>query len=66
MTFKSRAFEVKEHPAGDPHDPFSKEEVEKGLLLRLARMDYPDQDQAMLCGPAAFFYCLLIWIGYTN
>lgn len=60
VTFKSRAFEVKEHPAGDPHDPFSKEEVEKGLLLRLARMDYPDQDQAMLCGPAAFFYCLLI------
>ena len=60
VTFKSRAFEVKEHPAGDPLDPFSKEEVEKGLLLRLARMDYPDQDQAMLCGPAAFFYCLLI------
>ncbi|MFQ1013633.1 hypothetical protein ACFX2U_12465 [Gilliamella apicola] len=60
VTFKSRAFEVKEHPVGDPLDPFSKEEVEKGLLLRLAKMDYPDQDQAMLCGPAAFFYCLLI------
>ncbi|WP_218777145.1 hypothetical protein, partial [Gilliamella apicola] len=60
VSFKSRAFEVKEHPAGDPLDPFSKEEVEKGLLLRLAKVDYPDQDRSMLCGPAAFFYCLLI------
>ena len=60
VSFKSRAFEVKEHPAGDPLDPFSKEEVEKGLLLRLAKVDYPDQRYAMLCGPAAFFYCLLI------
>lgn len=60
VSFKSRAFEAKEHPAGDPLDPFSKEEIEKGLQLRLAKMDYPNQDQAMLCGPAAFFYCLLI------
>ena len=60
VSFKSRAFEDKEHPAGDPLDPFSKEEVEKGLLLRLAKVDYPDQHYAMLCGPAAFFYCLLI------
>ncbi|OTQ27850.1 hypothetical protein [Gilliamella apicola] len=60
VSFKSRAFEVKEHPAGDPLDPFSKEEVEKGLLLRLAKVDYPDQDRSMLCGPAAFFYCLLM------
>ena len=60
VSFKSRAFEDKEHPAGDPLDPFSKEEVEKGLLLRLAKVDYPDQDRSMLCGPAAFFYCLLI------
>ena len=60
VSFKSRAFEAKEHPAGDPLDPFSKEEVEKGLLLRLAKVDYPDQLYVMLCGPAAFFYCLLI------
>ena len=60
VSFKSRVFEAKEHPAGDPLDPFSKEEVEKGLLLRLAKVDYPDQDRSMLCGPAAFFYCLLI------
>ena len=60
VTFKSRAFEAKEHPAGDPLDPFSKEEIEKGLQLRLAKMDYPDQDRSSLCGPAAFFYCLLM------
>ena len=60
VSFKSRAFEVKEHPAGDPHDPFRKEKIEEGLAFRLAKLDYPNQDRSMLCGPAAFFYCLLI------
>ena len=60
VTFKSRAFEVKEHPVGDPLDPFSKEKIEEGLAFRLAKLDYPNQDQSMLCGPAAFFYCLFI------
>ena len=69
VSFKSRAFEAKEHPVGDPLDPFSKEKIDEGLKSRLAKekignsvvkKDYPNQDQAMLCGPAAFFYCLLM------
>ncbi|MFQ1055931.1 hypothetical protein ACFX2V_12920 [Gilliamella apicola] len=60
VSFKSRAFEVKEHPVGDQHDPFRKEKIEEGLTFRLAKLDYPNQDRSMLCGPAAFFYCLLI------
>ena len=82
VTFKSRAFEAKEHPVGDPHDPFSKEKIDESLKLRLAKekideglksrlakekvdedlvkMEFPNQQQAMLCGPAAFFYCLLV------
>ena len=60
VSFKSRAFEAKEHPVGDPLDPFSKEEIEKGLQSRLAKVDYPNQRYSSLCGPAAFFYCLLI------
>ena len=60
VPFKPRAFEVKEHPVGDPLDPFSKEKIEEGLAFRLAKLDYPNQDQSMLCGPAAFFYCLFI------
>ena len=60
VSFKSRAFEVKEHPAGDPLDPFSKEKIETGLKLRLAQWNFPAQGDSSLCGPAAFFYCLLM------
>jgi len=60
VPFKPRAFEVKEHPVGDPLDPFSKEKIEASLRSRLAKANYPDQANSMLCGPAAFFYCLFI------
>ncbi len=60
ITFKSRSFEAKEHPAGDPQDPFTKAKIERALQLRLAKYDFPDQGDASLCGPAAFFYCLLM------
>ena len=60
VSFKSRAFEAKEHPVGDPHDPFSKEKIETGLKFRLAQLNFPAQGDSSLCGPAAFFYCLLM------
>lgn len=60
LSSKIRAFETVEYPQGTPQDPFSIEKIEEGLKSRLAKKDYPDQGQSMLCGPAAFFYCLLI------
>ena len=60
VTFKPRVFEAKEHPAGDPLDPFSKEKIETALKFRLAQWNYPAQGDSSLCGPAAFFYCLLM------
>lgn len=61
ITLKPRVFEVKEHPVGDPLDPFTKVEIEKVLQKRLAKnYNFPDQHYSSLCGPAAFFYCLLM------
>lgn len=40
------------------NDPFSKEQISQELKERL-KLPYPDQDEASLCGPAAFYYCLL-------
>jgi hypothetical protein len=60
ITSKPRVFEVKEHPVGDPLDPFTKAKIERALQLRLAKYDFPYQGDASLCGPAAFFYCLLM------
>lgn len=47
-----------EHPVGDPLDPFTRTKVEKQLSDRLNYLSFPDQNRAMLCGSAAFFYCL--------
>lgn len=60
--YKERAFEAKEHPKGDPYDPFTKEKIQNALRSRLmlTKTDLPNQGDASLCGPAAFFYSLLI------
>lgn len=52
-----RIFTCKDLPA-NKDDPFSKESVEASLFSRL-KEPYPDQNDTNLCGPAAFFYCVL-------
>ncbi|WP_241009158.1 hypothetical protein [Aggregatibacter actinomycetemcomitans] len=41
-----------------PNDPFDKREIALQIKNRLDE-PYPDQDETSLCGPAAFYYCLL-------
>ncbi|NWK76036.1 hypothetical protein HYG93_17595 [Acinetobacter sp. SwsAc6] len=53
-----RIFVSTQHPVGDELDPFTKEKIQQGLLSRL-KEKYPDQNRTNLCGPAAFFYCVL-------
>lgn len=43
---------------GEPKDPFSKAQIEAGLQSRLNE-PFPYQDLASLCGPAAYFFCLI-------
>ncbi|RZG77976.1 hypothetical protein EXE10_18545 [Acinetobacter sp. WCHAc060033] len=51
-------FICKEHPPNTTKDPFVKNTVEASLASRL-KEPYPDQKYTNLCGPAAFFYCVL-------
>lgn len=57
ITSKS-IFICKEHPPNTAKDPFTKNSVEASLSSRLKER-YPDQKSTNLCGPAAFFYCVL-------
>ncbi|CAI3144018.1 hypothetical protein MWMV7_MWMV7_02264 [Acinetobacter calcoaceticus] len=43
---------------GEEKDPFSKAQIEAGLQSRLNE-PLPDQDRTSLCGPAAYFFCLI-------
>ncbi|MEO4206611.1 hypothetical protein ACYU0V_12775 [Acinetobacter sp. X9] len=43
---------------GEPKDPFSKAQIEAGLQSRLNE-PLPNQDFTSLCGPAAYFFCLI-------
>ncbi|MGN2485881.1 hypothetical protein [Acinetobacter calcoaceticus] len=43
---------------GEAKDPFSKIQIEAGLQARLNE-PLPDQSDASLCGPAAYFFCLI-------
>jgi hypothetical protein len=67
MTCKERVYVSLEHPVGDPLDPFEIEVIEEQLEARKAASilkpegkNYPNQYYSMLCGPAAFFYCLML------
>jgi hypothetical protein len=67
ITCLPRFFVALEHPIGDPLDPFTKITIEKELNIRKAASllgpeggYYPDQYYSMLCGPAAFYYCLMM------
>ena len=43
---------------GESKDPFSKAQIEAGLQARLNE-PFPNQDSTSLCGPAAYFFCLI-------
>lgn len=43
---------------GESKDPFSKAQIEAGLQSRLNE-PLPNQDLTSLCGPAAYFFCLI-------
>ncbi|HHX7178872.1 TPA: hypothetical protein ACVG9H_003033 [Enterobacter hormaechei] len=56
-----------EHPIGDPLDPFTKINIKSELDIKKAASllgpegeYYPNQYYSMLCGPAAFYYCLMM------
>ncbi|VXB55058.1 Zn-binding Pro-Ala-Ala-Arg (PAAR) domain-containing protein, incolved in TypeVI secretion [Pseudomonas sp. 8AS] len=69
---KERVFNDRDYPMGSPGDPFEKQQIIEQLRVRVARAHgrsttsqirlpaYPDQDRTSLCGPAAFFYALLM------
>lgn len=67
ITCLPRFFVSLEHPIGDPLDPFTKNIVKNELDARKAASllgpegeYYPNQYYSMLCGPAAFYYCLMM------
>lgn len=67
-----RVFNDRGYPMGSPGDPFEKQLIIDQLRVRVARAHgrqtnsqmrlpvYPDQDRTSLCGPAVFFYALLM------
>lgn len=73
ISSKPRIFEAKEHPIGDPLDPFTKQNVEDEIRIRTTRPIpsaypnlnarlthyYPNQGASSCCGPATFFDSLL-------
>lgn len=42
----------------EPKDPFTKKQIESGLQARLNN-PFPVQESTSLCGPAAYFFCLI-------
>lgn len=53
-----RPFIAKEYPIGHDLDPFERSTIQEQITTRFNQLDYPDQGDSSLCGPAAFFYCL--------
>lgn len=67
ITCIPRFFVALEHSIGDPLDPFTKNNIKIELdtkkaasLLGPEGEYYPNQYYSMLCGPAAFYYCLMM------
>ncbi|MEB7597842.1 hypothetical protein [Raoultella terrigena] len=60
ITCLERAFIAKEYPIGSEDDPFDKKKIESQLTSRIKHSNYPNQGGTSLCGPASFFYCLLM------
>lgn len=60
ITCLERAFIAKEYPIGSADDPFDKKRIEQQIVSRMSHSSYPNQAGTSLCGPASFFYCLLM------
>lgn len=60
ITIPERAFIAKKYPVGTPLDPFEKKRIEVDIEDRFYHRSYPTQNNASVCGSAAFFYCLQI------
>lgn len=58
ITRPERPFIAEEYPIGHPLDPFEQNIIAKQIGNRFDWVDFPMQQDASLCGPAAFFYCL--------
>ena len=52
-------FVTPEYPSESPKDPFRKSKIEEEFTKRINGETYPSQKETSLCGPAAYFYCLL-------
>jgi len=59
ITIPERPFIAKEYPIGHSIDPFDKNLIERQIDERFNGFSLPNQIAASVCGPAAFFYCLL-------
>lgn len=53
-----RPFIAEEYPIGDPRDPFEVNLIEGQINDRVNKVNFPNQNAASVCGPAAFFYCI--------
>lgn len=62
---RKQIFVTPEYPAGHQKDPFRKDKIEQEFKARIKAgkngqgLGYPNQKRSSLCGPAAYFYCLL-------
>ncbi|ULJ59370.1 hypothetical protein [Wielerella bovis] len=52
-------FVTSEYPPDHSNDPFQRCVIERELYDRIHGNSYPNQKSTSLCGPAAYFYCLL-------
>lgn len=59
ISIPERPFIAKEYPIGSSHDPFAKDKIVRQINDRFNRVSWPKQSGASVCGPAAFFFCLL-------
>lgn len=60
ITCLERDFIAKEYPVGSADDPFDRKKIKNQIVSRMNHSNYPNQGGTSLCGPAAFFYCLLM------
>ncbi len=51
-------YQTQSHETNDTEDGLNK--IEHQILSRMNRSSYPNQGDTSLCGPASFFYCLLM------
>ena len=55
----ARPFIAKDYPEDSPQDPFAWSAIKQQINDRFNYVNLPYQGETSICGPAAFFYCLL-------